>query len=191
MEYAGKAVENSSTAIALRCKSGIVIAVEKLIQNKLYEEDSCPRIHSIDTHIGLAMSGLIADGNHIVDTARQEASNYKQEFNRPIPVKILNDRLSSYIHAYTLYSAVRPFGISVILASYNESTGPEMYLIDPSGVSHVRWKSSVTSSFILPLLCILGLFRLCHGQGKAGGQDRDRENPTGECHNGRIARSCC
>lgn len=138
MEYAGKAVENSSTAIALRCKTGIVIAVEKLITNQLYEDDSCTRIHTIDTHIGLAMSGLIADGNHIVETARQEASNYKQEFNRPIPIKILNDRLSSYIHAYTLYSAVRPFGISVILASYNKQDGAELFMIDPSGVSCVR-----------------------------------------------------
>lgn len=41
-----------------------------------------------------------------------------------------------YMHAYTLYSAVRPYGCSVILASYEENE-PVMYLIDPSGVSYV------------------------------------------------------
>lgn len=41
-----------------------------------------------------------------------------------------------YMHAYTLYSAVRPYGCSVILAGY-EQNEPEMYLIDPSGVSYV------------------------------------------------------
>lgn len=84
-----------------------------------------------------AIAGLLADGRHIVETAREEAINYRQQFNRPIPLKILNDRISSYIHAYTLYSAVRPFGVSIILASCTPASGPEMYMIEPSGSSYV------------------------------------------------------
>lgn len=42
-----------------------------------------------------------------------------------------------YMHAYTLYSAVRPYGCSVILGSCGED-GPLMYTIDPSGVNYVR-----------------------------------------------------
>lgn len=72
-----------------------------------------------------------------MDIARQEASSYRQQNNRAIPLKQLIDRLASYFHAYTLYSAVRPFGVSVILASWSEENGPEMYMIDPSGVSCV------------------------------------------------------
>lgn len=41
------------------------------------------------------------------------------------------------MHAYTLYSAVRPYGCSVILSSCDVTDGPSMYLIDPSGVSYV------------------------------------------------------
>lgn len=82
---------------------------------------------------------MIADGRAIVDLARQEAANYRQQYDRPIPLRQLNDRLSSYFHAYTLYSAVRPFGVSVILASWTEETGPEMYMIDPSGVACVSY----------------------------------------------------
>lgn len=84
-----------------------------------------------------AIAGLLADGRQLVETARKEAINYKQQFDRPIPIKVLNDRISSYIHAYTLYSAVRPFGVSVILASYSPETGPQMYMIEPSGSSYV------------------------------------------------------
>jgi 20S proteasome subunit alpha 7 len=113
------------------------LAVEKLITSKLYEPDSGTRIFTIDQTIGMAISGMIADGRCIVDIARQEASNYRQQFNRGIPLKILNDRLSSYFHAYTLYSAVRPFGVSVVLASWTKENGPEMYMIDPSGVTCV------------------------------------------------------
>lgn len=50
----------------------------------------------------------------------------------------LTDRVSGYVHAYTLHSAVRPFGTSMIVASY-DADGPEMFLIEPSGVS---WVSS-------------------------------------------------
>lgn len=84
-----------------------------------------------------AIAGLLADGRHIVETARKEAINYRQQFNSPIPLETLNDRISSYIHAYTLYSAVRPFGVSVILAACTPARGPEMYMIEPSGSSYV------------------------------------------------------
>lgn len=42
-------------------------------------------------------------------------------------------RLSSYIHAFTLYSSVRPFGISTLLFGIDEVEGPQIYLIEPSG----------------------------------------------------------
>ena len=38
IEYAMKAVENSSTAIGIRCKDSVVFEVEKLVLSKLYEE---------------------------------------------------------------------------------------------------------------------------------------------------------
>ena len=42
-----------------------------------------------------------------------------------------------YKHAYTLYSAVRPFGCAVALGSYDEVDGPQLFMVDPSGVSFV------------------------------------------------------
>nr|CAD7398839.1 unnamed protein product [Timema cristinae] len=112
VEYAQKAVENSGTVIALRGKDGVVFAVEKL-----------------------AVSGLISDSRQIVETARSEASNYRAQYGTNIPLKYLNERVAMYMHAYTLYSAVRPFGCSIILGTY-EQDGPVMYMIDPSGVSY-------------------------------------------------------
>ena len=50
--------------------------------------------------------------------------------------QFLAERICSYHHAYTLYSAVRPFGCSVMIGVYDED-GPQMYLIDPSGMCHV------------------------------------------------------
>lgn len=134
VEYANKAVENSGTAIGIRGKDGIVFGVEKLVTSKLYETGANKRIFNIDKHIGMAVAGLLADARQIVETAREEGSNYRSNYGSPIPLKHLTDRVSMFVHAYTLYSSVRPFGVSCLLGSY-DADGPQMYVIDPSGVS--------------------------------------------------------
>jgi len=139
VEYALKAVENSGTAVAIRGKDGVVFAVEKIVLSKLYEPGSNKRIFNIDSHIGMAVGGLLADARHLVDIARDEASDYKHNYGKPMPLKALTDRLSMYVHAYTLYSAVRPYGVSILLSSYTKEDGPQLYMIDPSGVSHGYW----------------------------------------------------
>ncbi|KAJ2924973.1 hypothetical protein H1R20_g12146, partial [Candolleomyces eurysporus] len=133
VEYAGKAVENSGTAIGLKVKDGVVFAVEKLVHSKLLVPHANRRIQTIDRHIGLATSGLLADGRHISNRARDEAANYRETYNSPPPLKAVADRLGLYVQAYTLYSSVRPFGISTILGAVDNS-GPSLYVIEPSGV---------------------------------------------------------
>ncbi|XP_045479393.1 proteasome subunit alpha type-3 [Harmonia axyridis] len=135
VEYAMKAVENSGTVIGLKGTDGVVLAAEKLVTSKLHEPGTNKRIFNIDNHIGMCFSGLIADARQLVEIARKEAANYRSQYGVSIPLKYLNDRVSMYMHAYTLYSAIRPYGCSVILASYEENE-PFMYLIDPSGVSY-------------------------------------------------------
>jgi len=134
VEYAQKAVENSGTVIGMRCQDGVVFAVEKLVTSKLYEQGANKRIFNIDRHIGMAVAGVLADARQIVEVAKVEAANYRSEYGTAIPLKFLTDRVAMYMHAYTLYSAVRPYGCSVLLGSY-EADGPQMYMIDPSGVA--------------------------------------------------------
>jgi len=136
VEYAQKAIENSGTSIGLRGTDGIVFAVEKLVTSKLYEVGANRRLFSVDRHVGMAIGGLLADARQIVERARSEASNYRSEYKSDIPLRQLSDKVAMYMHAYTLYSAVRPFGCGVIMGTYEETSGPEMYMIDPSGVFH-------------------------------------------------------
>ncbi|WAR19441.1 PSA3-like protein [Mya arenaria] len=136
VEYAQKAVENSGTAIGIRGKDGIVFGVEKLVTSKLYETGANKRIFNIDRHIGMAVAGLLADARQVVENARDEASNYRSNYGMPVPLKHLTDRVSMYVHAYTLYGSVRPFGVSSILGSYDAVEGAQMFVIDPSGVSY-------------------------------------------------------
>ncbi|KAF9945598.1 hypothetical protein BGZ65_010576, partial [Modicella reniformis] len=84
VEYAGKAVENSGTAIGICVKDGVVLAVEKLIQSKLLVPGANRRIQNVDRHIGIATAGLLADGRHIVKRAREEAQGWRDIYRQPI-----------------------------------------------------------------------------------------------------------
>ena len=53
VEYAIKAVENGGTAIGIRCKDGVVLAVEKLITSKLLKQGANKRISTIDRNMGI------------------------------------------------------------------------------------------------------------------------------------------
>jgi len=133
VEYANKAAENSGTAIGLRVKDGVVLAVEKLIHSKLLVPGANKRIQTIDRHIGLATAGLLADGRHLANKAREEATNFRSTWDEPQPLKGVVNRVAHYVQMFTLYSSVRPFGISTILGSVDKN-GPALYVIEPSGV---------------------------------------------------------
>jgi len=137
VEYAMKAVERSSTVIGLLCSDGVVLAAERQIVSKLHEEDSlcARRIYNIDTHIGCAVAGLLTDSRHLIDLARNEAINYREQWGSPIPVGVLVKRISSYMFQYTLSGHYRPFGCSIIIAGVDLDTKKfELWMADPSGV---------------------------------------------------------
>ncbi|KAK6362707.1 hypothetical protein TWF730_000163 [Orbilia blumenaviensis] len=133
VEYAQKAVENGPTTIGLRCKDGIILACEKLITSKLLVPGSNKRISTVDRHVGIATSGLVPDGKHFTNRAREEAISWRRNFKDSVPVSSLADRMGSYAQAYTLYSSVRPFGVTAILGGADDD-GPALYMIEPSGM---------------------------------------------------------
>ncbi|WVO13550.1 hypothetical protein L204_101171 [Cryptococcus depauperatus] len=133
VEYANKAVEAAGVAIGLRCRDGVLLAVERILHSKLLVKGSNRRIASLDEHIGMASAGLLADGKHLASRARDEASNFRDNYNSPITVQILSDRLSAYLQAYTSYGSVRPFGLSALVAGVDK-TGPKLFCLEPSGV---------------------------------------------------------
>ena len=76
IEYASKAVENAGTALGLRCADGIVLAVEKPLPSKMLLSSSSRRIHTVDSHSGVAFTGFVSDARQIMNRAREEAANY-------------------------------------------------------------------------------------------------------------------
>ena len=94
------------------------------------------RVFGVDKHVGIGITGYAADGRQIVNRAREEASNYRSTYGHEIVPSVLNNRLSLYVHYFTIYGSLRPFGASALMSAYDQDTKtPELYMIEPSGAA--------------------------------------------------------
>jgi 20S proteasome subunit alpha 7 len=139
VEYATKAVENAGTVIGIKAIDGVVLGVAKPILHKMVVPDtaSYKRIHSVDTHAGIAATGFIPDARVAVTRAIDEASYYEQQYAIKIPPKILADRIGDYMHYFTLHSSLRAFGASCVLAGYDADVQEHsLYMVEPNGAAY-------------------------------------------------------
>ena len=131
VEYAREAVKRGTTSVGLKCKDGIVLAVDKRVSSKLVEADSVEKIYQIDEHICAATCGLVADARVLVDRARVEAQVNKITYSEPIDVAVLVKKICDFKQLYTQHGGVRPFGVALLLAGI--TTEPRIFETDPSG----------------------------------------------------------
>ena len=133
IEYANKAIENSSTVLGIVFKDGVVLISEKIKQSKSIVSGSNPSVYSVAPHIGMAICGLLPDGRNIVSRAKLECSSYLSQFGIPISGQILAERLSIYVHAFTCHWGARPFGCCVFISSYDTDKKYHLYMIENTG----------------------------------------------------------
>ena len=92
-----------------------------------------------------AFSGLIPDGRAFVNKSRDHAAQWRRHYQSPMPISTIADDMGGFAQAYTLYSSVRPFGITAIIGGVDEDGKPGLYMIEPSGLYWVCVSSSPIS----------------------------------------------
>ncbi|KAJ7331284.1 Proteasome subunit alpha type-5 [Desmophyllum pertusum] len=136
VEYAIEAIKLGSTAIGIQTSEGVVLAVEKRITSPLMEPASVEKIVEIDSHVGCAMSGLIADSRTMVDKARVEAQNHWFTYNEQMSVESVTQAVSTLRLSLEMTTAekelCRPFGVALLFGGVDVK-GPQLYHLDPSG----------------------------------------------------------
>ncbi|XP_015760944.1 PREDICTED: proteasome subunit alpha type-5-like [Acropora digitifera] len=119
VEYAIEAIKLGSTAIGIQTSEGVVLAVEKRITSPLMEPASVEKIVEIDSHIGCAVSGLIADSRTMVDKARVEAQNHWFTYNEQMSIESVTQAVSNLALEFGDDDAregamSRPFGVALL-----------------------------------------------------------------------------
>ena len=131
VEYAIETVRRGTIAVGVKCKEGIVIAVEEK-PRKLQISKTAQKIFQIDDHVGVAAAGYIPDARSQVDNARFFSQSNKMIYDEPVDVETIAKHLADQCQQYTQYAGVRPFGVALILGGVVNKI-PQLYLTDPSG----------------------------------------------------------
>ncbi len=131
VEYAIETVRRGTIAVGVKCKGGIIIAVEEK-PRKLQISNTAQKIFQIDDHVGVAAAGYIPDARSQVDNARFFSQSNKMIYDEPVEVETIAKHLADQCQQYTQYAGVRPYGVALILGGVVNNT-PQLYLTDPSG----------------------------------------------------------
>uniref|UniRef100_A0A672KBT5 Proteasome subunit alpha type-2-like n=1 Tax=Sinocyclocheilus grahami TaxID=75366 RepID=A0A672KBT5_SINGR len=76
----------------------------------------------------------------LVRRARKLAQQYFLVYQEPIPTGQLVQRVASVMQEYTQSGGVRPFGVSLLIAGWDEDR-PYLFQSDPSG-AYFAWKAT-------------------------------------------------
>ncbi len=131
VEYAIETVKRGTLAIGIKCKDGVIIAVEEN-PRALQVADITQKIFQVDQHIGVAAAGYIPDARVQVDNARFFSQSTKMTYDEPAEVETVAKHLADQCHQFTQYSGVRPYGVALIIAGVDQKGG-SVYVTDPSG----------------------------------------------------------
>ncbi|KAF4342997.1 20S proteasome subunit Y7 [Fusarium beomiforme] len=170
IEYALNAVNQGITALGIKATNGIVLATEKKSSSPLADQSSLSKISDITPNIGMVYSGMGPDYRVLVDRARKVShTGYKRIYNEYPPTRILVQDVARVMQEATQSAGVRPYGVSLLVAGWDEGIepeeeenktteeseekkvnrktggihkgGPMLYQVDPSG-SYYPWKAT-------------------------------------------------
>eukprot|EP00607_Mallomonas_marina_P000194 CAMPEP_0182427408 /NCGR_PEP_ID=MMETSP1167-20130531/17150_1 /TAXON_ID=2988 /ORGANISM="Mallomonas Sp, Strain CCMP3275" /LENGTH=250 /DNA_ID=CAMNT_0024609619 /DNA_START=101 /DNA_END=852 /DNA_ORIENTATION=- len=130
VEYAIEAVNQGTTCLGLRNDKYVVLAGLKRSPNELASYQK--KLHKIDSHMGVGMSGLTADGRSLIRYMRTESLNHQYVYDTPIQGSRLLVDLADMHQRCTQSYVRRPYGVGLLVAVYDQ-TGPHLYSTEPSG----------------------------------------------------------
>ncbi|KAK0842848.1 Proteasome subunit alpha type-2 [Friedmanniomyces endolithicus] len=126
IEYALNAVNQGVTSLGIKAANGIVLATEKKSSSPLIDSSSSSKISLITPNIGMVYSGMGPDYRVLVDKARKVShTGYKRIYNEYPPTRILVQDVARVMQEATQSGGVRPYGVSLLVAGYDEGIEPE------------------------------------------------------------------
>ena len=121
-----------------------------------------PRIKKLSRNFSFAYIGINSDGKHISRKAQDYVNAHYYSFDRPPPPTRAVKYIADYIHKQTLYSRLRPFGISLCFASFDDIVGESrMQEVDCFGNIH-DCQLTCSGKLEFPILIVYNVLYRCH-----------------------------
>jgi len=129
-----------TTTVGVVCTDGVILASDtRVTMGYFVAHKQGKKIYQIDDHIGMTISGGVADAQYVVEVLKVNAKLYKLNNGRPMPIKA-----ASRLVGNVLFSA-RGGLMAQILVGGVDSTGPHVFSLDPFG-SLIEEKCVATGS---------------------------------------------
>ena len=117
-----------TTTIGVVCTDGVILSSDtRVTMGYFVAHKQGKKIYQIDDHIGMTISGGVADAQYVVEVLKINARLYKLNNGRPMPIKAASRLVSN-----VLFSA-RGTLMAQILVGGIDSTGPHIFSLDPFG----------------------------------------------------------
>ncbi|CAE8581105.1 unnamed protein product, partial [Polarella glacialis] len=140
IEYALNRVAEGRPALGIKARNGVVLATEKKVTSPLVDETTLKKIETLSGNVGVVYAGMVPDYRVLLRKGRKSAQTYFKTYRETIPVSQIVREQATVMQEFTQSGGVRPFGISLMIAGYDDS-GPQLFQVDPSG-SYFGWKAS-------------------------------------------------
>ena len=140
IEYALNRVAEGRPALGIKAKNGVVLATEKKVASPLVDESTLAKVETLSENVGCVYAGMVPDYRVLLRRGRKIGQGYYQTYRELMPVGQVVRETAGVMQEFTQSGGVRPFGISLMIAGYDDS-GPQLFQVDPSG-SYFGWKAS-------------------------------------------------
>lgn len=147
IEYALACVAGGDPALGIKAKNGVVLATEKKVTTPLMDDTTFKKIENVSSEVGMVYAGMPADYKVLLRQGRKAAASYKAIYNQEAPCSQLTRDLAYKMQESTQSGGVRPFGVSLMVAGYDE-TGPQLWQVDPSGAYFGWHATAIGKNFI-------------------------------------------
>ncbi|HML04120.1 MAG TPA: archaeal proteasome endopeptidase complex subunit beta [Candidatus Bathyarchaeia archaeon] len=128
-ENPNELVMKGTTTIGVVCKDGVILASDtRVTMGNFIAHHKCKKIYQIDEHLAMTISGNVADTQKAVDILKANASLYRLNNERLIPINAAARVLANLLFS-TRYAPL----VAQVLIGGVDDTGPRVYEIDPFG----------------------------------------------------------
>ena len=139
-ENVEKLALKGTTTVGVVCTDGVILSSDtRVTMGYFVAHKTGKKIYQIDDHIGMTISGGVADAQYVVEVLKVNAKLYKLNNGRSMPIKSAARLVSN-----VLFSA-RGGLLAQILVGGFDSTGSHVFSLDPLG-SLVEEKYVATGS---------------------------------------------
>lgn len=142
IEYAIERINKDKNTVGIMTTDGVILGTQREEKKKL-QDGTHDRMHKIDEHMFVSVSGVTADADSLIDDARIYAQKHTYTYGKHIPLEQLVKLICSEKHYYTQYGSSRPLGVHFMYAGWDHLNGYQLYSSDPSG-NYYAWKAHAT-----------------------------------------------